>query len=66
MIRSGQTNEAKLVARLAQVKDLYLTAQQAGGNPAGVVQSGHNLRQAFRCELCSSRAVRRVNLRPFP
>jgi hypothetical protein len=37
MIRSGQTNEAKLAVLLAQVKDLYLTSQQAGGNPGGIV-----------------------------
>ncbi len=37
MIRSGQTNEAKLAVLLAQVKDLYLTSQQAGGNPSGIV-----------------------------
>ncbi len=37
MIRSGQTNEAKLAVLLAQVKDLYLTSQQAGGSPGGIV-----------------------------
>ncbi len=37
MIRSGQTNEAKLAALLAQVKDLYLTAQLAGGSTANIV-----------------------------
>lgn len=37
MIRSGQTNEAKLAVLLAQVRDLYLTAQQAGGSPGGIV-----------------------------
>ena len=37
VIRSGQTNEAKLAALLAQVKGLYLTAQQAGGSPANLV-----------------------------
>lgn len=37
MIRSGQTNEAKLAALLAQVKGRYLTSQQAGGSPASLV-----------------------------
>lgn len=37
MIRSGQTNEVKLAALLAEVKGLYLTAQQAGGSPANIV-----------------------------
>jgi hypothetical protein len=37
LARSGQTNEAKLALLLAQVKDLYLTAQQAGGHPGNLV-----------------------------
>lgn len=37
MIRSGQTNETKLAALLAQVKNLDLTLRQAGGQPGDIV-----------------------------
>jgi hypothetical protein len=37
MVLSGQTNETKLAALLAQVRDLYLTIQQGGGSPSTIV-----------------------------
>ena len=37
IIVSGQTNETKLTALYSQVKSLYLTVQEAGGDPGGIV-----------------------------
>ncbi len=51
MVRSGQTNATKLAALLAQVKDLYLTVQQAGGNPGGIVPMLQQLQQIMPTNL---------------
>lgn len=51
MVRSGQTNRAKIDAMLTKVKDLYLTVQQAGGNHGDIVPMLQGLQQVVPADL---------------